>query len=107
MPEAVSIVTGNQTASAMRAAEEMTAEGKTTKANGIQAVAGIGPTIFNTGIPQYRMRVDQPMQMPLTNPEITPRQYPLNKSARECHVLSKSRARSLIMLCRTAAGPGK
>ena len=52
MPEAVSIVTGNQTASAISPAAERIAEGETTIASGIQAVAGIGPTTFSTGIPQ-------------------------------------------------------
>ena len=52
MPEAVSIVTGNQTASAIRPTAEKIAEGETTIASGIQAVAGIGPTIFRIGIPQ-------------------------------------------------------
>ena len=52
MPEAVSIVTGNQTASAMRPMADKLAEGETTIASGIQAVAGIGPTTFSSGIPQ-------------------------------------------------------
>ena len=52
MPEAVSIVTGNQTASATKPTAENIAEGATTIASGIQAVAGIGPTIFSIGMPQ-------------------------------------------------------
>jgi len=52
MPEAVSIVTGNQTASAINPTAENIADGETTIARGIQAVAGIGPTTFNNGIPQ-------------------------------------------------------
>src|SRR3954470_22691572 len=52
MPDAVSIVTGNQTARAMSEAAEKIAEGETTMASGIQAVAGIGPTTFRIGIPQ-------------------------------------------------------
>src|ERR1700704_6024845 len=42
MPDAVSIVTGNQTARAIRPAAEKTAEGETTMASGIPAGAGIG-----------------------------------------------------------------
>src|SRR4051812_19355802 len=52
IPEAVSIVTGNQTASAMMPIAENLADGDTTIASGIHAVAGIGPTIFNSGMPQ-------------------------------------------------------
>src|SRR5256886_9224577 len=52
IPDAVSIVTGNQTAREISAAAEKTAEGETTIASGIHAVAGIGPTILSTGIPQ-------------------------------------------------------
>ena len=52
MPDAVSIVTGNQTASAIRPIAETVALGETTIASGIHAVAGIGPTTFSTGIPQ-------------------------------------------------------
>ena len=52
MPEAVSMVTGNQTASAIRPTAENVADGETTIARGIQAVAGIGPTTFSTGMPQ-------------------------------------------------------
>src|SRR5204863_10163843 len=51
-PDSVSIVTGNQTASAISAAAEKTAEGDRTMASGIQAVAGIGPTTLRIGIPQ-------------------------------------------------------
>jgi len=52
MPDAVSIVTGNQTARPIRLAAERTADGETTMASGIQAVAGMGPTTFRMGIPQ-------------------------------------------------------
>ena len=52
IPEAVNIVTGNHTASAINPAEDMIAEGDTTIAIGIHAVAGIGPTTFSRGIPQ-------------------------------------------------------
>ena len=52
MPEAVSIVTGNQTARAIRPMAENVAFGETTIASGIHAVAGIGPTTLRTGIPQ-------------------------------------------------------
>ena len=76
-------------------------------ARGIQAVAGIGPTTLSTGIPQYRTGEDQPMQMPLMRPAITPRVYPLRSKRRECQVLSSKRTRSLIKLRSTAAGPGK
>ena len=88
MPEAVSIVTGNQTARAMSPAAEKMAEGETTMANGIHAVAGIGPTTLSTGIPQYRTGEDQPIQTPLTKPAITPIAYPLISRMSECHVLS-------------------
>jgi hypothetical protein len=52
IPEAVSIVTGNQTARAIRPIAEKSVEGETTMANGIHAVAGIGPMTFSKGIPQ-------------------------------------------------------
>ena len=52
IPEAVNIVTGNHTASATNPAADTIAEGATTIARGIHAVAGIGPTTFSTGIPQ-------------------------------------------------------
>ena len=52
MPDAVSIVTGNQTASAIRPVADKVAFGETTIASGIHAVAGIGPTTLSTGIPQ-------------------------------------------------------
>src|SRR6266571_4092903 len=64
MPEAVSIVTGNQTASAISPAAETIADGETTIARGIHAVAGIGPTILSIGIPQYRTGEDQPINIP-------------------------------------------
>ena len=51
MPEAVSIVTGNQTASEIKPTAEKSAEGAITIASGIHAVAGIGPTTFSKGIP--------------------------------------------------------
>ena len=53
MPEIVSIVTGNHTASSncVQAAENI-AEGETTIASGIHAVAGIGPTTFSGSMPQ-------------------------------------------------------
>ena len=52
MPDTVNMVTGNQTARAISATAENMALGEITMANGIQAVAGIGPTTFSTGIPQ-------------------------------------------------------
>ena len=52
IPDAVNIVTGNHTASAINAAAENMAEGETTIASGIHAVAGIGPTTLSNGIPQ-------------------------------------------------------
>src|SRR6476620_7799066 len=51
-PDAVSIVTGNHTASAINPAADIIAEGDTTIARGIHAVAGIGPTTLSSGIPQ-------------------------------------------------------
>src|SRR6266540_1814331 len=73
IPETVSIVTGNQTASAIRPTADHMAEGETTIAKGTQAVAGIGPTTFNSGMPQYRARANHPMQMPVINASTTPR----------------------------------
>src|SRR6267143_4366270 len=52
MPEMVSIVTGNQTASATNPTAESVPDGESTIASGTHAVAGIGPTTFNNGIPQ-------------------------------------------------------
>src|SRR2546430_428176 len=52
MPEMVSIVTGNQTESAMTPPAETMAFGETTSASGIHAVAGIGPMTLRMGIPQ-------------------------------------------------------
>src|ERR1041385_1204005 len=46
MPDIVSIVTGNQTARAIKPTAEKIGFGETTMASGIQAVAGIGPTTF-------------------------------------------------------------
>src|SRR5437868_14512106 len=51
-PDAVNIVTGNHTASAINPAADTSAEGATTIARGIHAVAGIGPTTMSSGIPQ-------------------------------------------------------
>jgi hypothetical protein len=73
MPEMVSMVTGNHTASAIKPTAENIVDGETTIASGIQAVAGIGPTTFNNGMPQYRMRVDQPMQTPVIRATATPK----------------------------------
>ena len=72
IPDAVSIVTGNQTASAITPTAEQTADGESTIANGIHAVAGIGPITFSNGIPQYRARANHPMQIPLINAITTP-----------------------------------
>src|SRR5437660_4200611 len=107
MPEAVSIVTGNHTARAIKAAADTMAEGETTIARGIHAVAGIGPTTLSIGIPQYRTGEDQPMQIPLITPAITPRAYPPRSKTSECQVLSSKSARSLVKFRMTAAGPGK
>src|SRR6185437_4490477 len=87
IPEAVSMVTGNQTASAISETAERSAEGKMTIASGIHAVAGIGPTIFKIGIPQYRALDDQPMMMPLISPEREPARYPPIRRISECQVL--------------------
>src|ERR1700758_4314443 len=105
MPDAVSIVTGNHTASAINPAADTVAEGDTTIASGIHAVAGIGPTTLSSGIPQYRTDVDQPMHTPLTSPTITPSVYPLRSKTSECQVLSSKSARSLTKLRKTTAGP--
>src|SRR4051812_36250514 len=72
MPETVNIVTGNQTASAMTPTAEYSADGATTIANGIQAVAGIGPMTFSKGMPQYRAWRNQPMQTPVTTATAVP-----------------------------------
>src|SRR6185312_1844735 len=71
-PDAVSIVTGNHTASAINAAPEKNELLKTAIARGISAVAGIGPTSLSTGMPQYRTRDDQPMDTPLIRPSAVP-----------------------------------
>src|SRR5437762_11225053 len=107
MPEAVNIVTGNQTANAISPTAENNAEGDSTMASGIQAVAGIGPTTLSKGMPQYRACGNQPMQMPLIRATATPRAYPARRSASECQVLSNRSARSFSRLCNTAAGLGK
>ena len=52
MPEAVSIVTGNQTASAIRAHAGDEGVGEQHHRQRDEAVAGIGPTTFRTGMPQ-------------------------------------------------------
>src|SRR5436190_6562818 len=52
IPDIVSIVTGNQTASATSPTADNMGLGDITIANGIHAVAGIGPTTFKNGIPQ-------------------------------------------------------
>ena len=52
MPEMVSIVTGNQTASATSPTADKVPDGERTIASGTQAVAGMGPTTFKSGIPQ-------------------------------------------------------
>ena len=72
IPEAVSIVTGNQTASATRPTAEKIADGATTMASGIQAVAGIGPTTFRIGIPQYRACGNQPIVTPVMSASTVP-----------------------------------
>src|SRR5437763_9185385 len=72
IPDAVSIVTGNQTESAINPAAETIADGEMTRASGIHAVAGIGPTTLRIGIPQYRTGEDQPIQTPLIRPARTP-----------------------------------
>jgi len=73
MPDALSIVTGNQTAMAIRVIAENSADGITTIARGIHAVAGMGPMTLSTGIPQYRAGVNQPMQTPVITPAVTPK----------------------------------
>src|SRR5438128_2130082 len=85
----------------------MSADGETTIASGIQAVAGIGPTTLRIGIPQYLTGANQPMQTPLVRPITTPILYPARSRNNECQVLSNNRLRSLTKLRRTAAGPGK
>jgi hypothetical protein len=52
IPEIVSIVTGNHTERAIRPTAETAREGEMTIASGTQAVAGIGPTTFSSGMPQ-------------------------------------------------------
>jgi hypothetical protein len=52
MPDEVSMVTGNQTARAIKPTAETNELGEITIANGIQAVAGMGPITFSNGIPQ-------------------------------------------------------
>src|SRR5690348_12746081 len=90
IPDALSMVTGNQTASAIRNTPAEIDCGKITSAIGIHAVAGMGPTIFSNGIPQYLALPDHPMVIPLTSPERVPREKPSTRSTSECQVLSKS-----------------
>ncbi len=73
-PEMVSIETGNQTASAMRKTAESPCNrlGVRIIASGTQAVAGIGPTTFSKGIPQYRAGPNQPIVTPKMSPKSTP-----------------------------------
>ena len=46
--------------------------GDRTIASGIHAVAGIGPTTFNSGMPQYRAWLNQPMETPVTKATAKP-----------------------------------
>src|SRR5262245_24350873 len=74
IPDIVSIVTGNHAARPINATAEY-GDRKRTMASGIKAVAGMGPIIFMTGMPQYRAGSNQPMQMPVINPAVTPAAY--------------------------------
>src|SRR3954471_6987349 len=95
-PDELSIVTGNHTASAIRKIPAVTDCGKKISAIGIHAVAGIGPTTFRNGMPQYRACRFHPIVTPLISPASTPTAYPPSSSASECHVLSNSCPRSSI-----------
>src|SRR5579862_4522534 len=106
MPDAVNMVTGNHTESAINPTADSVCDGDSTMANGIHAVAGIGPITFNTGIPQYRAWANQPIQTPVINALTTPTVYPPKSRISECHVLSNRTTRSLMRLCRTPAGFG-
>src|SRR5439155_1658868 len=101
------MVTGNQTANAMMPTAEDLGEGDRTIASGIHAVAGMGPTTFNSGMPQYLAWLNQPMHTPVTRATATPSAYPARSSRREFQALSNKEARSSIRLCSTPAGPGK
>src|ERR1041385_107098 len=107
IPETVSMVTGNHTARATNPTAAQTPEGESTMAKGTQAVAGIGPTIFKSGIPQYRAWANQPMHTPVTSPTETPKVYPASSRANECQVLSNRSRASFNKLCSTVAGLGK
>ena len=73
MPETVSIVTGNQTASAMRPiAESVAVRRATTMARGIHAVAGIGPDHFQDRHAPVARRGEPADQTPVTSPSSTP-----------------------------------
>src|SRR3954468_15536310 len=98
-PDAASIVTGNQTASAIRKMPAVTDCGKKISAIGIHAVAGIGPTIFRNGMPQYRACRLHPIVIPLTSPAATPTAYPEKSSLSEAHVLLSRSYRSSISVC--------
>src|SRR5207249_11636377 len=101
------MVTGNQTANAMMPTADNPGEGDRTIASGIHAVAGMGPTTFNSGMPQYLAWLNQPMHTPVTRATATPSAYPARSSRSEVQALSNKEARSSITLCSTPAGPGK
>ena len=103
IPEIVNIDTGNHTASATNPVAEIAPEGDSTIASGTQAVAGIGPRIFSSGIPQYRAIGNHPIQTPVTSATTTPTVYPESSSRNEYHVLSASSFQSKTRLCTTAA----
>src|ERR1051326_1553449 len=63
IPEIVSIVTGNQTASAISPTAEEVPEGERTIARGTHAVAGMGPITLSRGIPQYLAMVLSPSEI--------------------------------------------
>src|SRR5688572_7601208 len=107
MPETVSIVTGNHTARATRPIAEIFPDGDSTIASGTHAVAGIGPTTFNIGMPQYRATGNQPMPMPVTIPTTTPTTYPHTSRINECQVQSTSILQSSSKAWSTPAGLGK
>src|SRR4051812_25456234 len=71
-PDSVSMVTGNQTAIAISDTADSVGFGKSISAIGISAVAGIGPTSFMNGIPQYRTGANQPISTPHTIPSTDP-----------------------------------
>ena len=98
MPEAVSIVTGNQTAKAISPTAENSADGRTTIASGIHAVAGIGPTTLRAAFPSSG-RGEPADANAGDQRKRTPNHITAESSHNELHVLSSKTSRSSMRLC--------